>query len=46
MAQTSKLHLELPDGSDYAKVDDINGNMEIIEWTVTKESLVKPPIQA
>lgn len=31
MAQTSKLGLELPAGSDYASVTDINGNMEIID---------------
>ena len=31
MAQTTKLNLELPDGSDYAKVSDINNNMEIID---------------
>ena len=31
MAQTSKLGLELPAGSDYASVTDINGNMQIID---------------
>ena len=36
MRQTTNLLLKLPDSTDYVNVEDINGNMEIIDTEIAK----------